>query len=103
MLSNSLEHAINDPQTGADYIQIRTTTADDGILLEVSDDGPGIPQGELDVLTKHGETALEHGSGVGLWLIDRITQYSDATIDFDTESGTTIQVCLQSTGASSSM
>ena len=103
MLSNSLEHAINDPQTGADYIQIRTTTADDGILLEISDNGPGIPQGELDVLTKHGETALEHGSGVGLWLIDRITQYSDATIDFDTESGTTIQLCLQSTGASSSM
>ena len=103
MISNSLEHAVNNPRTGADCIRVRTTTVDDGVLLEVSDDGPGIPQEELDVLTKHEETALEHGSGVGLWLIERITQYSGASIEFDTESGTTIQLCLNSVRESNGM
>lgn len=95
LLANSLEHAVNDPTTPADHIRVQTERVDGEIVIEVADDGDGIPQHELDVLTTHGESALEHGSGVGLWLIDRIIEYSNGSIEFETNSGTTVQIYLE--------
>ena len=51
---------------------------DDGEWIEivVSDDGPGIDEIERAVVTTGDETALEHGSGLGLWLVNWIvTRY----------------------------
>ncbi len=43
---------------------------DDGALsLAVSDNGPGIPEHERSVLERGEESALEHGSGLGLWAV----------------------------------
>jgi sensor histidine kinase regulating citrate/malate metabolism len=36
--------------------------------IRVHDDGPGMPETDWTVL-QEGETPLEHGSGVGLWVI----------------------------------
>ncbi|WP_281196027.1 histidine kinase N-terminal 7TM domain-containing protein [Halorubrum sp. F4] len=39
-------------------------------LLVVDDDGPGIPDHEVKAVESGRETALEHGSGLGLWVVE---------------------------------
>ena len=52
-------------------IDVRTTTADGEEVVEVTvaDNGPGIPTDQLSVLESGRETPLEHGEGLGLWLV----------------------------------
>jgi signal transduction histidine kinase len=38
-------------------------------VLTVEDDGPGIPDHEVEAVESGRETALEHGSGLGLWVV----------------------------------
>ena len=38
-------------------------------VLTVADDGPGIPEHEIEAVESGRETALEHGSGLGLWVV----------------------------------
>jgi signal transduction histidine kinase len=61
--------------------------------LTVSDNGPGIPDQELTVLEKGSEDALEHGSGLGLWLVKWIADRSDADLEFETgDDGTDVRL-----------
>ncbi|WP_066413034.1 histidine kinase N-terminal 7TM domain-containing protein [Halorubrum aethiopicum] len=43
---------------------------DDRFVLVVEDDGPGIPDHEVNAVESGRETALEHGSGLGLWVVE---------------------------------
>ncbi len=58
-------------------------------VLLVSDDGPGIPDHEIEVLDNAKETSLEHGSGLGLWLVKWGTDLFGGSITFDTDDGGT--------------
>lgn len=40
------------------------------LQVTVEDNGPGIPEHELAPIREGTETALEHGSGLGLWLVE---------------------------------
>ena len=88
LLENSIEHADVPPAEVCVTVQIYEN--DDTVVVELTDNGPGIPQEELDILAQHGESALEHGSGAGLWMVDRVVEYSNATIEFNTDDGTTV-------------
>jgi signal transduction histidine kinase len=58
----------------------------------ISDDGPGIPDHEISVLQNAEETELEHGSGLGLWLIKWGTDTFGGSITFDMEDGTEVRI-----------
>ena len=61
--------------------------------LIVEDDGPGIPDHEIAVLDNAQETDLEHGSGLGLWLVKWGTDSFGGSVTFETdETGTRVQV-----------
>jgi signal transduction histidine kinase len=94
LVENGLEHGVQ-ADSAAEQVRVATYEADGKTVIEVEDDGPGIPEDELAVLDRHGESALEHGSGVGLWLVDRIVEYSEATIEFETRDGTTARIQLE--------
>jgi signal transduction histidine kinase len=62
-------------------------------VVEVVDDGPGIPDHEVAVLDQDRETALEHGSGIGLWLVKWCVAAAGADVSFtSSEDGTTAAV-----------
>jgi signal transduction histidine kinase len=56
---------------------------DKRVALKVADNGPGIPEQEKNVLVQGRETALEHGSGLGLWLVYWVIDKSDGSLQFD--------------------
>jgi signal transduction histidine kinase len=76
-------------------VTVRAATLETGVVIEIEDDGPGIPESELDPLAAGGETQLVHGSGAGLWIVDRVVRYSGGTVEFDSsESGTVVRLIL---------
>jgi len=91
LIENSVEHAVDD----GGEIRVRAVDDGDDVVIEVSDDGPGIPPEELAIIDQHDESELEHGSGVGLWLIDRIVDYSDGVLSFEIDGGTTARITLR--------
>jgi PAS domain S-box-containing protein len=68
VLENAAVHSGTDDTPGP-HVRVAVEDREGGCLVHVSDDGPGIPSAELDVLRSGVETALEHASGVGLWAI----------------------------------
>lgn len=92
LLENAIEHTGEEPTVRVSIRQRGSET-----VLEVRDDGPGIPRQEIEVLEGGRETALEHGSGVGLWLVDWVVAHSDGELAFEsTEEGTTVAVRFRS-------
>ncbi|PSP30856.1 hypothetical protein BRC64_11535 [Halobacteriales archaeon QH_10_67_22] len=104
LVENGVEH--HDPDSGGNghpddgegsvpSVEITSTVDSDELTIAVSDNGPGIPDAEVAMIGRVGETDLEHGSGAGLWIVDRIVDYCDATLEFDTsEDGTTAVLTL---------
>jgi signal transduction histidine kinase len=62
---NGIEHNDSEPPR----VEIAALDDDSGVVVEVRDDGPGIPEREQSVLLEGTETPLRHGSGLGLWLV----------------------------------
>ena len=55
---------------------------DEQFVLIVEDDGPGIPEHEISAVDTGEETALEHGSGLGLWVIEWSADALGADVDY---------------------
>ncbi|TQQ80962.1 PAS domain S-box protein [Halonotius terrestris] len=76
---------------------VTVTVSDDGewIVVEIADDGPGIDAMEAAVVAAGSETPLEHGSGLGLWLINWIVTRYGGSFDIDGDAdGTTATIRL---------
>ena len=66
LVTNALEHD-PDPET---TVEITARDAGEWVEIEVRDDGPGIPPMEARVVETGEETDLQHGKGLGLWLVN---------------------------------
>lgn len=88
LLENALVHGGDE---GSVEVELVETDADDhSATFEIRDDGPGIPDHELAVLDKGRETALEHGSGLGLWIVKWNVDSLGGEVSFETDGdGTT--------------
>jgi sensor histidine kinase regulating citrate/malate metabolism len=68
-----------------------------GVDIVVEDSGPGIPEHELTVIEEGQETALTHGSSIGLWLIHWGLNSIRGAVSFDTTgAGTTVTLRVPS-------
>lgn len=92
VVENAIEHADRSParvdvtvrtEPGPETVEAEPGSGHGWTIVEVADDGPGIPAMERDTLLTGEETALQHGSGLGLWLVNWITETSGGEIDFD--------------------
>jgi nitrogen fixation/metabolism regulation signal transduction histidine kinase len=79
LCENAVEHN-DDPSVS---VSVETVTDDrQWIRIAVADDGTGIPKHERTVLTEGEETDLEHGSGLGLWLVNWVVERSGGRLTF---------------------
>lgn len=60
----------------------------------VADKGPGIGPDERAVILSGEETPLQHGSGVGLWLVKWVVRNVGGTLSFGDGPGTTVEIEL---------
>lgn len=94
LLTNAIIH--NDQETTK--VSIAVERQETTIRITIADNGPGIPDEELKVLT--GEREIEplyHGSGLGLWLVNWIVRRADGTLEFEANDprGSIVTIKLQ--------
>lgn len=91
-VENVIENAV---VHGGDAVTVRVTVeSTDGMpRVRIADDGPGIPEAEVEVLERETETKLSHGTGIGLWLVKLVVDHSNATLSIEAdETGTTVTI-----------
>jgi PAS domain S-box-containing protein len=91
LLDNAVEHGDVEPT-----VDIEVRTAGSCYLVSISDDGPGISADERAVICSGEETPLQHGSGVGLWLVKWVVRNVGGTLSFGEGPGTTVEIELPS-------
>lgn len=65
IIENAIEHNDQEPA-----ISVAVSGREPGtVSIRIADNGPGIPPGERVVVTDDLETPIEHGTGLGLWLV----------------------------------
>jgi PAS domain S-box-containing protein len=69
-------------------------TGDGEVAVRVQDGGPGLPEMERQVLEAGRETPLEHGSGLGLWLVNWIVTGLGGEVTTTVDDGTTVTIRL---------
>jgi signal transduction histidine kinase len=84
LVENAVDHA--------GEVAVSVTPADaEGydVVVTVADDGPGVPEEELAPLRAGEETALLHGSGIGLWIVEWGATRLHGDVAFETGPGGT--------------
>lgn len=96
LITNAIVH--NDGETPT--VDVTVEQNGDRVAVQVADDGPGIPEMEIGVLTgTEEETTVYHGQGLGLWLVYLIVRRSGGTIEFeDGDDGGSVVTVHLSTG-----
>jgi signal transduction histidine kinase len=93
LLKNSIQ-AVNDKGT----VIFRTFRDGDCVILEVTDNGPGIPPENKNQLFDPFFTTRKNGTGLGLWIVYRLVESMRGVIEVESEigKGTQFQVTLPS-------
>jgi len=98
VVSNLVENAIEHNDSPKPTVEIEVAETEGRVEIEIADDGPGIPDTELDSLEEGYETATQHGSGLGLWLVNWLVDAMDGELSFERRdpTGTVVTVQLES-------
>jgi PAS domain S-box-containing protein len=90
LLENAIEYSGDTPT-----VSVSIDTVPNAVEIQITDDGPGLPVMEAEVLSTGEETPLSHGRGLGLWLVHWIVTSHEGSIDTTvTEDGTTIRLSI---------
>ncbi len=89
LIENAIRHYSGDERDV--HVRLTTRRGETTGTLVIADNGPGIDPYEVATLEENEESVLQHGSGVGLWMVRLIIQKSDGTfrISADSELGGT--------------
>jgi signal transduction histidine kinase len=93
-LEAAVDSAIENAVTHATNVTVSLHSTPNGCEIMVADDGPGIPESELSALEVGTETALQHGTGLGLWQLTWAARTLGGQLSFDTTEGTTVTITV---------
>lgn len=82
VVENVVESAATSDQPSPD-LTIRVRTDRRTVRLEVDDYGQTLPDADLSAVASGGETDLDHGRGVELWLVDWLVAANDGDLRFE--------------------
>ena len=93
----------NSVKAKANEIRIDGYKKEDSYIIEVSDNGMGIPENELGrvkeafYMVDKSRSRSQHGAGLGLALCDRIVKLHNGRLDIESKygEGTTVSIILQ--------
>lgn len=89
IVENALVHATDEPTVMISIEPEHTHTEGqtaEWTTVRIADTGPGIPEHEISVLRDESKRSpTEHGSGLGLWVAQQITQAYDGHLVIETE------------------
>lgn len=92
-LHELIENACKHPE--APTVTVSAEVDHETIELEVSDNGPGLPEQEYRVLETGTEEPLVHGKGLGLWMVYWVVTGHGGDIETTvSDEGTTITITL---------
>jgi PAS domain S-box-containing protein len=67
-IEEAIDNAIKHDESSTPSVDVRVETRDDWVDVKIADEGPGIPEQEIQVL-ESGETPLNHADRLGIWLM----------------------------------
>ncbi|GGL66986.1 sensor histidine kinase [Halocalculus aciditolerans] len=90
-VENAVEH--NPPKTP---VSVSLRAEGETVVVEITDQGSGIPAADIEAIHLPEETSLSHGAGLGLWLIYWTVEMSDGAVDFEDNdpSGSVVRLTL---------
>lgn len=94
-LRELVQNAVNHNDREEPTVAVTVTADRDSVVLEIADDGPGIPEVERDIVTGEQEISpLQHASGLGLWLVSWVIERSGGAIRFEDNQprGTVVEI-----------
>lgn len=98
LMGNLIDNAIRYSPQGS-MINVATEKTPDGVAFKVRDQGPGIPEGERELVWERFYRVLgtgETGSGLGLSIVRRIAELHNAAVSFqEAESGKGLEVSVK--------
>lgn len=95
VLQSIIEELIENAVRHSDCSHISVEYNREACSLIVTDDGSGIPAHEIAVLDEEQETDLQHGSGLGLWMVKWGTDSFGGSATFETgETGTQVEISI---------
>jgi PAS domain S-box-containing protein len=80
LVENAIEHTDREPVV---TVRLQPPGEDGLVTIAVEDNGPGIPDSEIDVLDEAREGPLSHGSGLGLWYVRWYADGHGGEVEFD--------------------
>ena len=91
---------INAFQAVADqgHVRLRSREEDGDVLIEIADDGPGIPPEDLERIFEFYYTTKEEGTGLGLSIAQRIVHQHAGTLSVDSQQGEGASIAIRLPG-----
>lgn len=97
VIENAINHAGQaDSSIDIDVSLSGEQSASGSVELTVADEGPGIPEQERVAIERGEETQLQHGSGLGLWLVKWVLNHNGGTVSItdNQPQGTVVTLTL---------